>query len=142
MLPHFPTLRLSKRHRRVAILLAFLVGLSFIGTFSLVLAAVDSQLVDIVDRRDHEAVVRAMEKQVTLIQWIGGAIVTSLTAAVGMLFRALEKANAQSREDLVEGIKRRETLVETMIKSNNEVTMEVRTMNADVRALISEVRGR
>jgi hypothetical protein len=97
---------------------------------------------DSISRRDHEAIVRALAEQVSLIKWIGGGIVTSLVAAVGFLYRALERANEQSRGDLIEGIRRREVLVADVVKSNGVVVKEISELGEDVKILIREVRAK
>jgi hypothetical protein len=95
---------------------------------------------DVISRRDHESIVRALAEQVSLIKWIGGGIVTSLVAAVGFLYRALERANEQSRGDLIEGIRRREILVADVVRSNGDVIKEISELGEDVKVLIHEVR--
>ena len=92
--------------------------------------------------RDHQAIVDAMEDQVTIIKWIGGGIVTSLVAAVGFLYRSLERSSHQSRTDLIAGIHRREELVEEVVRSNTEVITEVSEMSEDMKAFIQEIRIR
>jgi hypothetical protein len=138
----------ARKHRAVLFVLLGMCIVVVCGVSAIAASAVDAGVIDTyIARRDHDAIVKAMEQQVGLIKLIGGAIVGSLVTATGLLYRALEKANAQSRNDLVEGIKRREKLVADMtesntkvVSSNTEVTVAVQSLNAEVRDLVKEVR--
>lgn len=146
-------LRCYHRHKRlkcyqgVAFALMVLV-IIVCGSAVTLLAAASQPSPDSISWRDHQSIVLALQDQIVLIKWIGGAIVSALVSALVFLHRALDAANKQSREDLVEGIKRRERLVEEMTRTNTEVivsnqnvTREIQSLNAEVREMVKQARG-
>lgn len=81
----------------------------------------------------HQAIVAALKEQVSVLKWIGGGVVSAMATTVALLFRALQEANTTSRKDLAEGIRRRETLIEAVLTSNN-------TLQNTVGDLVNEYR--
>lgn len=86
----------------------------------------------------HDAVVTGLEAQVGLLKYIGAAIVTSLSAAVALLYRELVKANEVSRGDLVQGIKRREEILDETKKSMYESTAAMQELSKNIERLITK----
>lgn len=91
-----------------------------------------------ISRDAHQAIIKSMEAQVSLLKWIGAAIVSSLAAAVGLLYRELVKANEISRGDLVQGIKRREEILEENQKAVNESKLALQTLSTNIERLLSK----
>lgn len=107
------------------------VTLGVCGAFLLVgVTAVTAEAIS------SDGAVRALEDSIGLLKWIGGAIVTGLTAAVGLLYRALEKSNAQQRSDLIEGLKARETLISTTLENSVKLQGQVAELNENVKELV------
>lgn len=82
-----------------------------------------------IDWTTHENIVHSLQEQILLLKWMGGLIVTSLVGAIGLLYRALEKANAVSRSDLIQGIGRREELLEDALKVMSDQTAAVQRLS-------------
>lgn len=78
-----------------------------------------------VSRMAHDAIIRSYENQVSILKWVGVAVVTSLATAITFLFRELSKTNALAHSDLVSGIERREELLAQALKAMNEQTVAV-----------------
>lgn len=89
-------------------------------------------------RDSHEAVVAVLETQIALLKWIGIAIVTSLVGAVGLLYRELVKSTAVSRGDLVQGIERREEILEENQKTMGASTLAVQNLSANIEKLLAK----
>lgn len=88
-----------------------------------------------VSKDAYEEVIRAYESQVSIIKWIGGLIVTSLSASIAILYRSLETANNQARKDLVSGIEKREELIRAVLDSNADVIRS----NDDIRKRVEDL---
>lgn len=91
-----------------------------------------------ISRDAHAAIVNSLEGQISLLKWIGAAIVSSLAAAVGLLYRELVKANEVSRGDLVQGIHRREEILDETKKSMFESTSAIQALNTNIERLIAK----
>jgi len=89
---------------------------------------------------EHQAVVRAMEGQVSLVKWVGAAIVGSLSAAIGLLYRSLEKSNTQTHKYLSDGIKHREDLIISVTKCAAEMVQSQSTLTEEIRDLATEIK--
>jgi hypothetical protein len=88
----------------------------------------------------HEEVVQALTDSIGLLKWVGGGIVTALVSAIGLLYRSLEKANMQSRADIIEQLKGREELITKCLTSTDNVSEKVGDMTEEVGRLANEVR--
>lgn len=88
----------------------------------------------------HDEVVSALQDSITLLKWVGGGIVTALVSAVGLLYRSLEKANLQSRQDILDQLKSREELVTQCLTSSDKMTDKVGDMTQSLDRLTDEVR--
>jgi hypothetical protein len=55
-------------------------------------------------------------------------IITSLVAAVGVLYRSLEKSNSIIRQDLIDTSTARESILKQVIKSDMELNATVNTL--------------
>lgn len=137
----------SQRLGLVAVLSLCGIAIAGVSLLAATAGVSTSGVGDTITRRAHEDIVEAMADQVILLKWIGGAIVGSLVTAVGLLYRSLERANAQSHEDLVEGIRRRETLVETVtqsnseiVKSNSDVIKGIQELSQEVKLLVEDTK--
>ena len=89
-----------------------------------------------------DGAVGALEDSIGLLKWIGGAIVTGLVTAVGLLYRALEKSNAQQRSDLIEGLKAREALISRSLENSVILQGQVTELNENVKDLVEYHRER
>ena len=86
-------------------------------------------------------VVEAYEAQVGLLKWVGGAVVTGLVAAVGILYRSLERANTTMRDDLIAGAKVREEIISKMLANSAESLTAVRKVADEVAGVSNELKG-
>ncbi len=77
----------------------------------------------------------ALEDSIGLLKWIGGAIVTGLATAVGLLYRALEKSNVQQRSDLIEGLKAREELISRSLENSVKLQGQMAELNENVKKM-------
>ena len=95
--------------------------------------------IDSIRRSSHELIVEALNEEIALLKWIGGGIVASLATTIALLWKALEKANKSSRDDLVEGIRRREKIIETCLEGMQESTEAVKELSGKVDSLLGRV---
>lgn len=86
--------------------------------------------------------VGTLEDSIGLLKWIGGSIVTGLAAAVGLLYRALEKSNAQQRADLKEGAERLETLISRSVENSIELQRKIMDLGENIKELVVYHRER
>jgi hypothetical protein len=84
--------------------------------------------------------IRVLEDSIGLLKWIGGAVVTGLVTAVGLLYRALEKANQTSRQDLLAGLNAREELVTKSLETSIQLQERVQDLNEKVTILVESTR--
>ena len=91
-----------------------------------------------VTREAHDAVVRSFENQISVLKWIGIAIITSLVGAIGLLYRSLEKSNNNSRNDLIEGIKRREKILEASQKTIQSSNDALHALSDNIERLLKK----
>ena len=104
---------------RIALYLVVLCGVVFMGT--VVLAGTGDAATD----DGHVHVIAALESSISLLKWVGGAIITGLVTALGLLYRALEVANKTIREDLMNGMEKRAQLMTQAIETQIKLTSRV-----------------
>lgn len=130
-------MKLPRRRLWLAASVAILVGggLSFV----LLLLTFKSTLGAVAGTPEVESI-RVLEESIDLLKWIGGAIVTGLVTAVGLLYRALEKANQTSRTDLLAGLNAREDLVTKSLETSIQLQERVQDLSEKVTKLVETSR--
>jgi hypothetical protein len=119
-----------------SVLILTMISMSFV----LVLASYTSELAQSL-HDPHTESIRVLEDSIGLLKWIGGAIVTGLVTAVGLLYRALEKANQTSRSDLLAGLNAREELVTKSLEAQIALQERVQDLNEKVTTLVENASG-
>lgn len=130
-----------KQDRRVTAAIVMLIGVIISSCLALNYAVAQDALTNptsFVSREAHDAVIRSFESQIGTLRWVGIAIITSLVGAVGLLYRALEKANADSRGDLIEGIKRREVILEENMKAMASSNEALHALGENIERLLKK----
>jgi len=128
-------MKLPRKHLWLAACVVALVG----GGLSFVLLLITFTSTLTASVSDTESI-RVLEDSIGLLKWIGGGIVTGLVTAVGLLYRALEKSNATSREDLLAGLNSREELVTRSLETSIRLQERVQDLSEKVTLLV-ERRG-
>lgn len=93
---------------------------------------------DLIRRSSHEIIVNVINSEIQLLKWIGGGIIAALCTTVGLLWKALDKSNKTSHADLVEGIHRRENIIETCLHGMTESTEAVKELSGKVDRLLNK----
>lgn len=113
---------LGKDRRRWAIRLALYLVVVSVFTFAgTVLLAVGTE--QTADGYEHS--IQTLENTIVLLKWLGGAIITGLVSGIGLLYRALERANNTIRDDLVAGLEKRAALMTTAVETQTKLTGRV-----------------
>lgn len=134
----------AKRNKVVTFLVCTIVAMGMSGVGLMAYTSQDTLAAgqETITRRSHQDIVEAIENQMAILKWVGGAIVAGLTSAVGLLFRALEKSQAQTHEDLSEGIKSRSKLVGLMVEAIENVESEIKEMRDDLTQIKAKQNGK
>jgi len=123
------------------ILIYILVGIGFMTLCILQIAA--SEMLAVTAPEQSAEAIRVLEDSIGLLKWVGGGIVSGLVTAVALLYRALEKANAQLRADLLAGLGGREDLMKQSLEASarkleaiTRLTDRVETVGDEVKDLV------
>jgi hypothetical protein len=77
---------------------------------------------------DTGLVITKIEDQVSLLKWVGGAIITALTGTIAVLYRSLEKANIDSREQFKVSMEKREEILNRTLESNHALNEAMKSL--------------
>lgn len=77
---------------------------------------------------DTGLVITKIEDQVSLLKWVGGAIITALTGTIAVLYRSLEKANVDSREQFKISMEKREEILNRTLESNHALNEAMKSL--------------
>ena len=113
---------------RLALYLVVVSVFAFMGTVLFAVGADDPNA-------GYAHSIQTMEGTITLLKWVGGAIITGLVSGIGLLYRALEKANSTIRDDLVAGMEKRAALLAQSIETQTKLTARVDELSLKVEKL-------
>lgn len=105
---------------RISLYMIAVSGLVSVGTLVMAASAEPSS-----SPQGYEYAIQSLENTISLLKWIGGAVITGLVSGIGLLYRALEKANTTIREDLTAGLQHRAELLVQAVESQNKLTVRV-----------------
>lgn len=70
------------------------------------------------DHSDHEAIVRGLEGQITLLKAVGGSIVTCLMGTIALLFRLLQRQHSMLISEVKHYASAKLELIQSNIKTS------------------------
>jgi hypothetical protein len=87
----------------------------------------------------YERSIQTLEGTISLLKWLGGTVISALVAGIGLLYRALETANATMRRDLMEGMEKRATLMTSALEVQTKLATRIEELAEKMEAVVDEM---
>jgi hypothetical protein len=87
----------------------------------------------------YERSIQTLEETISLLKWLGGTVISALVAGIGLLYRALETANATMRRDLMEGMEKRATLMTSALEVQIKLATRIEELADKMEAVVNEM---
>lgn len=89
----------------------------------------------------YEKSIETLEATITLLKWVGCAVVAGLVSGIGLLYRALEQANATIRTDLSQALEKRASLMEASLLAQTQLAGRIEILATKMES-VSGMMGR
>jgi hypothetical protein len=87
----------------------------------------------------YERSIQTLEGTISLLKWLGGTVIAALVSGIGLLYRALETANATIRHDLMEGMEKRAVLMTSALEVQTKLATRIEELAEKMESVVAEL---